>query len=265
MNESSPVCFQVSLKSLQVYDEYGVSDDPLQLQGQVRELKGKLENQTKVILQMQSLLRHSSLSGDLANASDSSTTRDHEGPQKERANQEISYASGVLREKKDGQNQARKDKIGHLNVELERERTQNRIMSEQLQQTRSRSTSPARSAIIITDYLFYALFTSRLVSRLYSCCMPSCSLHRLDSLVQSQARELSQLRQQIKESRRLGALQRQQLEELGKAFKELLQASEVDYYMGEAVKEQLDKSLGILDRLDGRLDKGSCCLNWRAN
>lgn len=92
--------------------------------------------------------------------------------------------------------------------------------------------------------------------------LPSfCLLTRLDSLVQSQARELSQLRQQIKESRRLGAQQRRQLEELSKAFKELLQAGEVDYYMGEVVKEQLDKSLGILDRLEGRLDKGSCCLD----
>lgn len=90
--------------------------------------------------------------------------------------------------------------------------------------------------------------------------LPSfCLLHRLDSLVQSQARELSQLRQKIKESRGLGALQRRQLQELSKAFKELLQASEVDYYMGEVVKEQLDKSLSILDRLEGRLDKGSRC------
>lgn len=77
--------------------------------------------------------------------------------------------------------------------------------------------------------------------------------------MQSQARELSQLRQRIKESRRLGALHRRQLEQLSKAFKELLQASEVDYYMGEVVKEQLDKSLSLLDRLEGRLDKGSYC------
>lgn len=84
-----------------------------------------------------------------------------------------------------------------------------------------------------------------------------CLLHRLDSLVQSQARELSQLRQQIKESRRLGAMQRRQLEELNKAFKELLHAGQVDFYMGEVVKEQLDKSISILDRLEGRLDKGN--------
>lgn len=79
--------------------------------------------------------------------------------------------------------------------------------------------------------------------------------------MQSQARELSQLRQQITESRKLGALQRRQLEELNKAFKELLQANKFDCYMGEVVKEQLDKSLGILDRLEGRLDRGSSLLH----
>lgn len=81
--------------------------------------------------------------------------------------------------------------------------------------------------------------------------------NRLDSLVQSQARELSQLRQQVKESRRLGVLQRRQLEELSKAFRELLQASKADHCMGGVVNEQLDRSLSILDRLEGRLDTGS--------
>ncbi|XP_027138012.1 CDK5 regulatory subunit-associated protein 2 isoform X6 [Larimichthys crocea] len=210
---------KVSLKSLQAYDEYGVSEDPLQLQGQVRELKVQLENQTKLILQMQSLLRRNSLSSELvASVSDPSLGRDQEGAQRDDHSQDRSYRSGQPREKKE----ATKEKTSCLNTELERERSLNRSMSDQLQQTRSQSTSPAR----------------------------------LDSLVQSQARELSQLRQQIKESRRLGGLQRRQLEELNRAFKELLQASEVDYYMGEVVKEQLDKSLGILDRLEGRLDKG---------
>ncbi|XP_029300550.1 LOW QUALITY PROTEIN: CDK5 regulatory subunit-associated protein 2 [Cottoperca gobio] len=215
---------KLSLKSLQVYDEYGVSKDPLQLQGQVRELKVQLENQTKLILQMQSFLRRTSLSSDLV-ASDRSTIRDQVGTQREDHSQDLSYRSGQLRENKE-ENQAMKDESSLLNMGLERE-TLNRSISEQLQPPRSSSTSPAR----------------------------------LDSLVQSQARELSQLRQQIKESRRLGALQRRQLDELSKAFKELLQASEVDYYKGEAVKELLDKSLSILDRLEGRLDKGESRLD----
>ncbi|XP_047200543.1 CDK5 regulatory subunit-associated protein 2 isoform X6 [Hippoglossus stenolepis] len=220
---------KVSLKSLQVYDEYGVSENPLQLQGQVRELKVQLENQTKLILQMQNLLRRNSLSSDLiANASDhSAVIMDQEGTQKRERCQDSSYRLVQQREKKEGENQAMKDKTSCLNVDQERERTLNKSITEQLPQTRSRSASPAR----------------------------------LDSLVQSQARELSQLRQQIKESRGLGALQRRQLEELSNAFKELLQASKVDFYMGEVVKEQLDKSLNLLDRLEGRLDKGESHLD----
>ncbi|CAI5667291.1 unnamed protein product [Oreochromis niloticus] len=219
---------KVSLKGLQVYSEYGVSEDPLQLQGQVRELKVQLENQTKLILQMQSLLRRNSLSSDLVNnTSDPSVIKDQEGAQKDDRSQDGSHRSGQLRGKKAGETQAIKDKSSRVNMELEGEKRLNRSISEQLQPSRSRSTSPAS----------------------------------LDSLVKSQARELSQLRQQIKESRRLGALHRRQLEELNQAFKELLQAEKVDCYMGEVVKEQLDKSLSILDRLEGRLDKGETHLD----
>ncbi|KAM7392630.1 hypothetical protein PAMA_007649 [Pampus argenteus] len=217
---------KVSLKSLQMYEDYGASEDPLQLQTQVRELKVQLESQTKLILQMQSLLRRNSLPSDLvANSSDPSVVRDQERTQREDCTRDRGYRGGLLREKKEGENQAMKDKTSRLNMELEREKTLSR--SQQLQQTRSRSTSPAR----------------------------------LDSLVQSQAKELSQLRQQIKESRELGALQRRQLQELSKAFKELLQASETECYVGEVFKEQLDKSLSILDRLEGRLDKGESHLD----
>ncbi|KAM9306675.1 CDK5 regulatory subunit-associated protein 2 isoform 3-T3 [Pholidichthys leucotaenia] len=219
---------KVNLKGLQVYSEYGVSEDPLQLQEQVRELKVQLENQTKLILQMQSLLHRNSLSSDLVPSPlDPSAIRPQESLNKEDPGQERSYRSGQQREKGEGENQTLKNKTSCLNMDLDRERTPNRSMSEQQQLNRSRSTSPAR----------------------------------LDSLVQSQARELSQLRQQIKESRRLGGLHRRQLEDLSKAFKELLQAGEVDCYMGEVVKEQLDKSLNILERLEGRLDKGETLMD----
>lgn len=198
---------------------------------------------------MQSLLRRNSLSSELvASVSDPSLGRDQEGLQRDDHSQDRSYRSGQPREKKE----ATKEKTSCLNTELERERSLNRSMSDQLQQTRSQSTSPARSTAS-QSIIDVTLSHSDILTHVYFLC----PLRRLDSLVQSQARELSQLRQQIKESRRLGGLQRRQLEELNRAFKELLQASEVDYYMGEVVKEQLDKSLGILDRLEGRLDKGS--------
>ncbi|XP_043999901.1 CDK5 regulatory subunit-associated protein 2 isoform X2 [Gambusia affinis] len=210
---------KVSLKNLQMYEEFGASEDPLQLQAQVRELKAHLENQAKVILQMQSLLHRNSLSSDVAaNTSDPLTVREKDGAHKVDCGQErVGQPSG----KKEAENQSAADRAGVVNIDLWKERTLDRSTNEQLQQTRSRSTSPAR----------------------------------LDSLVKSQARELSQLREQIKESRRLGVLQRRQLEELSKAFKDLLHSGEVDHYMGEVVKEQLNKSLDLLDKLEGRLDK----------
>ncbi|XP_024155482.1 CDK5 regulatory subunit-associated protein 2 isoform X3 [Oryzias melastigma] len=212
---------KVSQKGFQVFEDYGASEDPLQLQAQIRDLKVQLENQSKLILQMQSLLRRNSLSSisPAASICDPFTTREPEGTFKVERSQEGNCRGGQPKGKQ-GEGQS-KNKSSLPGKDLDGEKVQDRSMSE-LQHARSRSTSPAR----------------------------------LDSLVQSQARELSQLRQQIKESRRLGALHRQQLEELNKAFKELLHAGEVDCHMGEVVKEQLDKSLTILGRLEGRLDKG---------
>lgn len=143
------VCFQVSLKSLQAYDEYGASDDPHQLQRQVRELKVQLEHQTRLVLQMQSLLRHGSLAGDsAASTSESSAVRDQLGAQREEPGQEVSNRSGLQRKSSNGESRAMKDKTSQLNVEVEKERTEDR-MGEQLQQNLSRSTSPARSAVCL--------------------------------------------------------------------------------------------------------------------
>ncbi|XP_042158536.1 CDK5 regulatory subunit-associated protein 2 isoform X3 [Oncorhynchus tshawytscha] len=219
---SSP---KVSLKSLQTFDSYGLCEDPAQLQAQVRELKTQLESQHQVILHLQTMLRRrASLSSELLTAtSDSHTaTGGHTGSER-------GEEGGKEERSQEGEGEVTKEKMKSMSMELERERSVNRSMSEQLLQAqqRSRSASPAR----------------------------------IDSLVQSQARELSQLRRQIQESRGLGALHRMQLEELSQAFEELLQASDVDYYVGEVFREQLDKSLGVLERLEGRLEKGDAQLD----
>lgn len=148
------------MKSLQIY-EYGVSEDPLQLQGQVRELKVQLENQTKVILHMQNLLRRNSLSSDsFANTPDLSSVNDQERTPIEESSQG--------REKKEGEHQALKDKTILLNVELERERAQNRRLSEQLQQNRSRSTSPTKLVRPIINIILCNIFNP---SEIKSCTM----------------------------------------------------------------------------------------------
>ncbi|KAJ7988233.1 hypothetical protein DPEC_G00321470 [Dallia pectoralis] len=223
---SSP---KVCVKSLRTFDSYGLSEDPVQLRAQVGELKTHLESHHRVVLHLQTLLqRRASMSSELLTATPDShvatggptdSERPADGGKEEERRQEV----------EEGLKEGLKEKMNRMNEELERQRSVNRSMSEQLKQAeqRSRSVSPAR----------------------------------IDSLVQSQARELSQLRRQIQESRGLGALQRRQLEELSRAFEELMQASDVDYYMGEVFREQLDKSLSVLERLEDQLEKGDTHLD----
>ncbi|KYO23192.1 myomegalin [Alligator mississippiensis] len=71
-----------------------------------------------------------------------------------------------------------------------------------------------------------------------------------DSLVQSQARELSFQRQQIKEIHSISVTYYQHLTSLIKAFEELLQASDVDYYVAEGFREQLNQSVQLFEKLE---------------
>ncbi|RXN34217.1 myomegalin-like isoform X1 [Labeo rohita] len=73
---------------------------------------------------------------------------------------------------------------------------------------------------------------------------------RIESLVQSQARELCELREQIRVSRGLGVEQRKQLLELRRALEELLQPNKTHSAQGSQLREQLDRSLSLLEKLE---------------
>ncbi|XP_070452320.1 CDK5 regulatory subunit-associated protein 2 isoform X1 [Equus przewalskii] len=73
---------------------------------------------------------------------------------------------------------------------------------------------------------------------------------RYDSLVQSQARELSFQRQQIKDSHGICVIYRQHMNTMIKAFEELLQASDVDYYVAAGFQEQLNQCAQFLEKLE---------------
>ncbi|XP_067398249.1 CDK5 regulatory subunit-associated protein 2 isoform X2 [Emydura macquarii macquarii] len=73
---------------------------------------------------------------------------------------------------------------------------------------------------------------------------------KYDSLVHSQARELSFQRQQIKEIHSICVTYHQHLTSLIKAFEELLQASDVDYYVAEGFREQLNQSVQLFEKLE---------------
>ncbi|XP_036915051.1 CDK5 regulatory subunit-associated protein 2 isoform X1 [Sturnira hondurensis] len=73
---------------------------------------------------------------------------------------------------------------------------------------------------------------------------------RYNSLVQSQARELSLQRQRIKDSRDICVICRQHMSTMIKAFEELLQASDVDCYVAVGFREQLNRCAALLGRLE---------------
>lgn len=73
---------------------------------------------------------------------------------------------------------------------------------------------------------------------------------RYDSLVQSQARELSLQRQQIKDSHGICVMYRQHVNTMIKAFEELLQASDVDHCVAEGFQEQLNQCAELLKKLE---------------
>ncbi|XP_031457454.1 CDK5 regulatory subunit-associated protein 2 isoform X2 [Phasianus colchicus] len=76
---------------------------------------------------------------------------------------------------------------------------------------------------------------------------------KYDSLVHSQAQELSFQHHQIKEIRCGCVTYHQHLTSLIKAFEELLQASDVDYYVAEGFREQLNQSVLLFEKLERKL------------
>uniref|UniRef100_A0A8C6K219 CDK5 regulatory subunit-associated protein 2 n=1 Tax=Melopsittacus undulatus TaxID=13146 RepID=A0A8C6K219_MELUD len=73
-----------------------------------------------------------------------------------------------------------------------------------------------------------------------------------DSLVHSQPRQVSFQHQQMKEIRSGCVTYHQHLTSLVKAFEELLQASDVDYYVAEGFREQLNQSVLLFEKLEGQ-------------
>lgn len=80
------------------------------------------------------------------------------------------------------------------------------------------------------------------------------SRHRkCDVLIQSQARELSQLRQCQRQARGLSGVLMQQLNDVTKAFEELLRSNDVDFLSARSFREQLAHCAALLERVATKL------------
>nr|XP_044994587.1 myomegalin-like isoform X11 [Jaculus jaculus] len=76
---------------------------------------------------------------------------------------------------------------------------------------------------------------------------------KYDSLIQDQARELSYLRQKIREGRGICYLLTQHAKDTVKSFEDLLRSNDIDYYLGQSFREQLAQGGQLTDRLTSRL------------
>lgn len=96
-------------------------------------------------------------------------------------------------------------------------------------------------------YIYFFFFSS--ISDLSR----SCLLRKYNTLIQAQARELSHLRQKMREGRGICHILAQHLGDTTKAFEELLRANDIDYYMGQSFREQLSQSSSLTQRIGIKL------------
>ncbi|KAM4873042.1 myomegalin isoform 2-T2 [Thomomys bottae] len=76
---------------------------------------------------------------------------------------------------------------------------------------------------------------------------------KYDSLIQDQARELSYLRQKVREGRGLCYLLTQHGKDTVKSFEDLLRSNDIDYYLGQSFREQLAQGSQLTHRLTSKL------------
>ncbi|XP_034035238.1 myomegalin isoform X2 [Thalassophryne amazonica] len=76
---------------------------------------------------------------------------------------------------------------------------------------------------------------------------------KFDRLIQAQARELSNLRQWLQEGRGVCHILTQHLGDTTKAFEDLLRANDIDYYMGQSFREQLEQGSSLAQRVSAKI------------
>ena len=82
---------------------------------------------------------------------------------------------------------------------------------------------------------------------------PCAPCRKLDSLIQTQARELSHLRQRLREARGVCSVLQQHLGDTTKAFEELLRSNDIDFCMGQSFREQLAQSGALVQRVSAKI------------
>ena len=102
--------------------------------------------------------------------------------------------------------------------------------------------------VTIIDNLLYLIVNEIAANSRVSVCRS-----KFDTLIQTQARELSHLRQRLREGRGVCSILTQHLVDTTKAFEELLRANDIDYYMGQSFREQLAQGSALAQRVGAKI------------
>ncbi|NXG01750.1 MYOME protein, partial [Sakesphorus luctuosus] len=76
---------------------------------------------------------------------------------------------------------------------------------------------------------------------------------KYNSLIQAQARELSHLRQMLREGQGVSRSLAQHLRDALRSFEDLLRGTDIDYYLGQGFREQLAQGRQLAERLSNKL------------
>ncbi|XP_066547810.1 myomegalin isoform X5 [Amia ocellicauda] len=201
--------------------ELGECEDVAALQQHIQDLRGQLRRSDKIIRNLQSRVRSFSTTSDYASSL--------ERPRKVNWSFQASPSHSGLEEDEGWQSDGLGVPPPQPNKELQELVLRVASLEAQLKSSRldsKTSTEDLKSATWPGKY---------------------------DSLIQAQARELSHLRQKMREGRGVCHILFQHLGDTTKSFEELLRANDIDYYMGQSFREQLAQSTALADRVNTKL------------
>ncbi|XP_006861748.1 PREDICTED: myomegalin-like [Chrysochloris asiatica] len=216
---------QRQLGKQEEFQAYGESEDVSVLQRDIKDLKAQLQNSNKVIQNLKSRVRSLSVTSDYSSSL--------ERPRKLKAVGTLEGSSP---------HSATDDDEGWLSDGT------GAFYPPGLQAKRDLESLIQRVSQLEAQLPKTGL-EDKLAEELRSAAWPG----KYDSLIQDQARELSYLRQKIREGRGICYLLTQHVKDAIKSFEDLLRSNDIDYYLGQSFREQLAQGSQLAERLTSKL------------
>ncbi|XP_042637913.1 myomegalin-like [Orycteropus afer afer] len=207
------------------FQAYGQSEDISVLQKDIKDLKAQLQNSNKVIQNLKSRVRSLSVTSDYSSSL--------ERPRKLKALGTLEGSSP---------HSATDEDEGWLSDGT------GAFYSPELQAKKDLESLIQRVSQLEAQLPKTGL-EGKLAEELRSASWPG----KYDSLIQDQARELSYLRQKIREGRGICYLLTQHVKDAIKSFEDLLRSNDIDYYLGQSFREQLAQGSQLAERLTSKL------------